>query len=99
MAQSYYSWCGTRLHLLLDDDLARNYNRSQVAFIDAQIEHRKTNGRDWRPSEEYLDVGWAEEERNAFNAISEIINLLVKINGGTLNITEAEMTTHKLVKL
>ena len=99
MSQSYYSWCGTRLHLILDDDLAKAFNRADTKFVHAQKQFKADNGRDWKPLEDFLDHGWDGEELMAWNAISEIINHLVKINGGTLQITKTEMSTRHLIKL
>ena len=96
--QSYYSWSGTRIHLLLEDDLADAYNRAHKKFSESQIFHEETWGTKWTP-DQLLLMNWTDEEDKAWHAIADVINLLVKINGGSLSITEEETTSDYLIKL
>lgn len=98
MSQSYYSWCGTKLHFLLDDNLAAAYNRAYDKFEAAQQSHLETFGSPWNPRN-YLLMNWSDEESHAWNKIARMINTLVEINGGTLGITEEECTSNHLIKL
>jgi hypothetical protein len=80
---------GSKMHLMLDDDLVRNYNRSQHAFAEAQREHKKTTGENWKPEEPLL-IKWSQVEFEAQEKIAELINLIIQINGGVLDISEED---------
>ena len=82
MSQSAYSWCGTRLHFVLEDDFADAHNRAQDAFHKAQIDFKDIIGRPWWPGER-IEMDWTDEEMNAFNKVADVINLLIEINGGS----------------
>lgn len=99
MTQSYYSWMGTRLHLLLEDDLAEAYNRAQVVYFEAQDRHLERTGLKWDPVSEPLLIHWTEEEQLAWDKLARIVNLLVEVNGGSLSIPEEEMSSDYLIKL
>ena len=99
MSQSYYSWCGTRLHLLIEDDVAEAYNQANDAYVEAQRKHKEIHGTEWNPVEDHLAIDWTPEQRLAWNKIADVINALVRTNGGLLNIGEEEMTSHYLIKL
>jgi len=98
MTQSTYSWCGSQLHLVLDDDLAANYNRAQSAFFEAQKLHMRKTGQQWTGVEP-LFITWTEEEQAAYSNFAKLINTLIEVNGGSLAITEEEMTSDYLIKL
>ena len=96
--QSTYSFLGSPLHLILEDDIADGYNRSTQAFMDAQVAHRELTGNQWNPS----DTLWMitnDEDQAAYAAVGSIINLLIKVNGGALDIQEESCTSDFLVKL
>jgi hypothetical protein len=100
MTQSAYSYYGSRIHLVLEDDVARDYNRAVDAWYEAQSFHEKIYGRKWDPVKEpYLRIAMSDKEKKAYDDIGKIINLLVKINGGGLDIPEEEITSDYLVKL
>ncbi len=96
--QSVYSWMGTRIHLVLEDDLATAYNRAQVAFFEAQNRYQRVHGSTWT-GKEPLDFYWQEGDGDAYNKIASVINLLIEVNGGTLDIQEEETTSDYLIKL
>lgn len=98
MSQSAYSWMGTRIHFVLKDEVADAYNRAQDAFVEAQKHYKETTGRDWTGMEA-LWMNWTIDEQTAWNRIAGIINDLVELNGGALDIPEEEMTSSYLVKL
>ena len=97
--QSYYSWMGSPLHLILNDDFAAAYNRAQAAFFQAQKDHLARTGSPWDPVNEQLLIHWTPEESSAFDKIAVFMNSYVELNGGGLNITEEQMTSDFLVKL
>lgn len=97
--QSAYSWCGSRIHLVLKDEVADAYNRFQKAFFDAQTKHRETHGTQWDPMNEPLLIDYEENDKEIWDKIGNIINLMVEVNGGGLDIPEEEMTDDYLVKL
>lgn len=96
--QSAYSWMGSRIHLVLEDEVADRYNRFQQAWFDAQTNHKKRTGAPWDPTTPLL-IDFADEDKVAWDAIGSIINQLVALNGGGLDIPEEEMTSDFLVKL
>lgn len=98
MSQSYYSFYGSPLHLILEDDLADGYNRAAKAFMDAQVAHKERTGTQWNPDEP-LWILTNDEDQAAFAAVGRIITLLVEVNGGGLEIPEEVCTSDFLVKL
>ena len=96
--QSVYSWMGTRIHLVLEDDFAANFNRAQNAFFEAQHYHKAVYGTPWEPLEPLM-IDWTTKEQSAWNKLAELINLLIEMNGGSLNIQESEITSDYLVKV
>lgn len=96
--QSAYSWMGTRLHLVLEDDLADAYNRAQDAFELAQKAHKERTGVQWNPDEK-LWITWTKKESEAWDGVAGLVNHLIDLNGGALDIPEEEMTSYYLVKL
>lgn len=98
--QSAYSWMGSRIHLVLEDEVAEAYNRAQDKFGEAQKRHQKIHGHEWGYKHEALEIDWEPAEQKAFNDIASVINLLVEINGeGGLDIPEEEITSDYLIKL
>ena len=96
--QNYYSYLGSPLHLLREDDIAEGYNRFTDAFIAGQILFEKENGRKWSPSEPiWMNLQPGDQE--GYDKVGRIINLLVEINGGGLNIPEEDCTEDHLIKL
>lgn len=96
--QSVYSWMGTDIHLVLEDDFANDYNRAQEAFFSAQIVHKTATGSVWN-GRGPLQITWTKKEELAFDKVGKLINLLIDMNGGSLNITEEQCTSDFLVKL
>jgi hypothetical protein len=96
--QFAYSWMGTRIHFVLEEEVADAYNRAQDAWYAAQRDHHEYHERKWNPQTEPIAIKWSDAERNAFNDVGHIINLLGKLNGG-LDIPEEEITSDYLVKL
>lgn len=97
MTQSVYSWMGSPLHLVLEDDLALAYNEAQDAWFKAQDDHKEKYGTPWEPHLP-LAIDWTERQRTAWNSIAAVINLLCEINDG-LDIPEEQVTSDYLEKL
>ena len=96
--QHTYSFCGSQLHLVLEDDIAEGYNRFVDAFSAGQQEFKTVVGRNWTPSDPiYMDL--QPGDRNAYNKVGRIINHLVEINGGVLAIKEEDCTTDHLDRI
>lgn len=98
MSQSTYAYLGSRLHLVLDDDLAHNYNNAMTRYINAQSNYEVIHGTPWDPTEP-LGLSWTEDELHAWDKVARLINLLIEINGGTLEIMPEECTSNMLVQL
>lgn len=96
--QHAYSYCGSRLHLVLEEDIAEGFNRFHDAFISAQLRHKEIHGRDWQ-SEEPLWMEFNEKDKHGFDEVGRIINLLAEINGGGIAITEEECTSDHLIRV
>jgi hypothetical protein len=99
MAQHVYSFLGSKLHLVLEDEVAESYNRAVDAFLDAQVEHEKTHGRKWDPVNEPLLMEINDRDKEVHNQIGDLINFMVKINGGGLDIPEEECTDDHFVRI
>lgn len=97
MTQSTYSWMGTRIHLVLEDEFAEAYNRAQDAFQNAQLDHKERTGQQWT-GHEPIRIDWTDEESKAWDGFARIINLIIEVNG-PLDIPESEVTSDYLVKL
>ncbi len=97
--QSAYSMYGSRLHLVLEDEVADAYNRCVDAFLEAQEVHKERTGIRWNPKTEPIWINWNEEDQQIYEKIGNIINLLAEVNGGGLDIPEEEITSDYLVKL
>lgn len=97
--QSYYSYYGSRLHLILEDEIADGFNRFLKSFYQAQSRHNEVHGQRWDPDNEALSIRTNDKDKAAYDAVGEVIKLLVKINGGGLDIPEEELTSDYLVKL
>ena len=95
--QSYYSVYGTRIHLLIDDEFAANYNRAQDAFAEAQKNYMILRQKAWNGEE--LWINWTDAEQNAFNEFAKLMNTMIKMNGGSLDIKQEDMTSNHLEKL
>jgi hypothetical protein len=95
--QSAYSYNGTRIHLVIDDDVAAAYNRAQDAFFEAQKLHKQLTGSDWTPTD-MLRINWTDEEQKAWNGVAAVINAMCALNGDGIDVAD-EMTSDYLVKL
>lgn len=97
--QSFYSYYGSPLHLIFEDEIAEAANRRAAEFIAAQVRHKEIHGVHWNP-EEPLMMRKDDEAQQAYDQVGRIINLLVEVNGGGLEIWEEMMTSDiMLVKL
>jgi len=96
--QSYYSVYGTRIHLLLDDKFAALYNRAQDAWTDAQETYKHATGKNWT-GDQALYINWTDAEQKAFNDFADLMNLMIKLNGGSLDIREEDIVKPHLIKL
>ena len=95
--QSYYSVYGTRIHLLIDDEFAANYNRAQDAFAKAQKMFKISTGRNW--TGEMMRIDWTVAEELAFNNFANLMNTMIKMSGGTLDLRDEDMPSNHLEKL
>lgn len=92
--QSVWSFYGSKLHLVLDDEVAERYNRVSVAFANADTSAIQKN------PENYIWLsGVDSKDMEAWNAIADLINKLIEINGGSLYIPEEDMLYNCLVKV
>lgn len=97
--QSAYSWYGSRIHLVLEDEIADAYNRYLKAWYEAQVRHKEVHGKKWEPDNEPLRIKCNNRDKEIYDEVNEIIHKLVKVNGGGLDIPEEELTSDYLVKL
>jgi len=98
MAQSNYAYCGTRLHLLLEEEVADGYNRFMKAYFDAQKAFMDTHHRPWS-AEDPIYIKCSQADMDSYHAVGDIINLYCKVNGGSLEITQEDITSDYLVKV
>jgi hypothetical protein len=96
--QHTYSYCGSPLHLVLEEDIAEGYNRITDAFISAQLRFKEENGRQWTPDDALL-MEFNEKDMHGYNQVGRIINLLAEVNGGGIAISEEECTSDHLERV
>jgi len=96
--QHTYSWLGSPLHLVLEEKIADGYNRTHLAFIEAQSFFKAKYGVPWTP-ELPLEMNVTSEDLEAYDQFGQLLNLLIKINGGSLDIPEEQCTSNVLVRL
>lgn len=85
--QSFYSYYGSPLHLILEDEIAEACNRFVAEFIQAQVRYKEEHGVKWYP-ESPLWMNVSAEDSAAYDKVGKLIGQLVEMNGGGLNITE-----------
>jgi hypothetical protein len=96
--QHTYSYLGSPLHLVLEDKIAEGYNRFHDAFLEGQKHFAKTTGQEWTGVEAlWMEVN--QEDKDAYHAVAKLINLLIEINGGGLDIPEEQCTSDHLIRV
>jgi hypothetical protein len=99
MATYMYSYNGSVVHLLLNENLANAYNRAMTSWFQAQKDFEEIHGRKITADEVIkgkLRISVSEEEGLAWNKIACIINGM--INDG-LTLKEEDCTSIYLEKL
>jgi ATP/maltotriose-dependent transcriptional regulator MalT len=96
--QHTYSFCGSPLHLVLEDEIAEGYNRFHDAFIEGQMKFMEEHRVQWTPDQP-LYIITTDKDQKAYHEVGRVINLLVEINGGGLQITEEECTSDHLERV
>jgi hypothetical protein len=96
--QHTYSFCGSPLHLVLEDKIAEGYNRFTDAFLAGQKKFKEENGTNWTPDQP-LWLEFQPEDKEAYDKVGRIINLLAEINGGAIEITEEQCTSDHLIRV
>lgn len=97
-AQSVYSFFGSPLQLVLDDGLAERYNRFIREFLDAQIRHREKYGKQWEPHNS-LQMNTSTKDMKAYHVIGKLMNYIIEINGGGLDLPEEQCVSDFLEKI
>jgi hypothetical protein len=97
--QHAYAVFGSRLHLVLEESVADAYNRFTDAFMQAQTNHMQEHGTQWDPETEPLLIKFAEDDKRIWSAVGNIINQLIELNGGGLELWPDECTSDYLVRL
>jgi hypothetical protein len=96
--QHTYSYLGSPLHLVLEDEIAEGYNRFTDAFLAGQKQFKEENGCNWTPDKP-LWMEFKPEDQKSYDQIGRIINLLVEINGGGIDIPEEQCTSDHLIRV
>lgn len=95
---STYTWMGTNVHLVLDDEIADIFNHAQAAFFAAQLDLKAETGSEWT-GHETLRINWTDEEKRVWNGMGSVINAMVDLNGGSLPISQEDFTSDYLEKV
>lgn len=77
--QRKYSYYGTELTLLLDEQTAAAYNRVCDEFHDAQMRYREETGSDWTPDLP-LVMDFEPNDLAIWNAMAGVLEALNEIN-------------------
>jgi hypothetical protein len=96
--QHFYSYLGSPLHLIFEENIADGYNRTIDAFMAAQKKFKEEYGIQWTPDLP-LELHVADEDLASYHKVGEVINLLCKINGDGIEVTEEMCTSDHLVRL
>lgn len=96
--QHTYSYLGSPLHLVLEDEIADGYNRFHDAFMEAQFEYMERTHLEWAPDQP-LNLRATKEDMESYDKVGRVINLLVEINGGGLEIPEDQCTSDHLIRV
>ena len=96
--QHTYSYLGSPLHLVLEDKIAEGYNRITDAFLTAQKLFKEQYGVNWTPDLP-IELEFEKEDMVAYDNVGRIINLLVEINGGGIDIPEEQCTSDHLIRV
>jgi len=96
--QHTYSYFGSPLHLVLEDEIAEGFNRFHDAFIAAQLKFKEEYGVRWTPDLP-LYIITNDKDQEAYHNVGRVINLLAEINGGGIAISEEECTSDHLERV
>jgi hypothetical protein len=96
--QHTYSVYGSPLHLILEEKVAEGYNRTHLQFMEAQKKFKEEYGVQWTPDLP-LEINVSSEDMKAYNDIANLLNQMIRINGGSLNITEDQCVTDTLDRI
>lgn len=96
--QYTYSLYGSPLHLILEEKVAEGYNRVHLGFIEAQKKFKEEYGIQWNPDLPF-ELNASAEDLKAYDDIANLLNLLIEINGGVLDISEEQCTTATLDRI
>lgn len=97
MSMSLYSYCGSPLHLTLDDAVADTYNKFIDALFAAQQDFRHIHSRNW-DGVSPLDIQVDKQTMDTYNAVGAIITSLVQLNSDS-PIRREDITSDYLIKL
>jgi hypothetical protein len=97
-SQSVYAFFGSPLQLILDDGIAEGHNRFMKEFIDAQMRYKDKCGKQWDASKA-LPMIVDDKDQKAYNVIAKLMNYIIDLNGGSLELPEAQCTSDYLEKL
>lgn len=93
--QPIYSYCGTSIHIPASEEMAAAYNRFVDELATAMKKFEASHERIWESKDQFsLDV--TDEEIKAYNTVADIINAMVDLCGGAINIREEDMPTNHL---
>lgn len=96
--QHTYSYLGSPLHLVLEDEIADGFNRFHKAFMVAQVTFKEEYGVNWTPDRP-PSIRFNPKDKEAFDNVGRVINLLAEINGGGIEIPEEQCTSDYLVRV
>jgi hypothetical protein len=93
--QPMYLYCGSSLRIQASPEMAAAYNRFIDKFSTATKAFEAAHGRPWEATYQ-LSLNVTESEIKAYNTVADIINLMVVMCGGAINIREEDMPTNHL---
>jgi hypothetical protein len=96
--QHTYSLYGSPLHLILEEKVADGHNRVHLGFMEAQKKFKEEYGIQWTP-ELPIQINASHEDLKAYDDIAKLLNFLIEINGGSLDISEDQCVTSTLDRI
>jgi len=88
---------GSPMVILLEEHVADGYNHFVEAFLKAQTDYKEKHGTEWDPSTSIL-IDVSEQDQRHYNEVAGLMNMLIDINQGALNITEEDIKSDFLIR-
>jgi hypothetical protein len=98
MTQSIYSYKGTEIHLILDDVLAQKFNNAMRVWTETADAYMVKHNKPIRDLSVVYE-NMRDDEKDALDKVTNLVNLLAKINGGKIDYGAKGLPSAYLIRL